>query len=76
LSILRRVNQLPLDKLPARANLRPKEVAAYLNVSTTLIYDLIRSGDLPAVKLGRHYRISRDGLVKAMQTSLVVQPEF
>jgi excisionase family DNA binding protein len=33
------------------------EVAAQLRVSTMTIYRLIRSGELPAVRVGRNYRV-------------------
>jgi len=35
----------------------PKEVAQVLNLSTDLVYDLLREGKLPAVKLGTGKRI-------------------
>jgi len=38
------------------------EVAAALRVSTMTVYRLIRSGDLPAFRVGRNYRIRREDL--------------
>lgn len=55
----------PLDQLPEL--LRVEEAAAYLGTSRGLVYDLVRRGDLPSVKLGRLLRIKRDGLAKAAQ---------
>ncbi|MEX1163889.1 MAG: helix-turn-helix domain-containing protein [Nitriliruptor sp.] len=38
------------------------EVADELRVSTMTIYRLIRRGELPAVRVGRNYRVARDQL--------------
>ena len=40
------------------------DVAEVLNISTGAAYSLVRSGELPAIKLGRHgqWRIERDVL--------------
>jgi excisionase family DNA binding protein len=49
------------------------EVADQLRVSTMTIYRLIRSGELPAVRVGRNYRVrARD--LDAYLTSQVVDP--
>ena len=51
----------PLINDTARAKLERlvtvKELAAYLNVSPTALYRLIRSKQLPSVKVGRQWRI-------------------
>jgi len=39
-----------------------EEVADFLGVTYQLIYRLVRSGELPAVRLGKLYRVSRDDL--------------
>lgn len=36
------------------------EVATMLRVSTMTVYRLIKSGDLPAVRVGKSYRLSTD----------------
>jgi len=36
---------------------RPEDAATILSVTRTRVYDLIRSGQLPSVKLGRSRRI-------------------
>lgn len=36
------------------------EVAASLRVSTMTVYRLIKSGDLPAIRVGKSYRLSED----------------
>jgi excisionase family DNA binding protein len=48
-----------------------EQVAEMLGVNYQLIYRLVRSGDLPALKIGRIYRITQDGLdeyLKAQNT--------
>ncbi len=45
---------------PSRASvLKPEEVAGYLHVRKETVYRYIRTGKLPAVRLGRSYRISQ-----------------
>lgn len=39
-----------------------EEVADFLGVTYQLIYRLVRSGELPAVRLGKLYRVSREDL--------------
>jgi excisionase family DNA binding protein len=38
------------------------EVAARLRVSTMTVYRLIKAGELPAVRIGKSYRIRTDDL--------------
>jgi excisionase family DNA binding protein len=49
------------------------EVADQLRVSTMTIYRLIRSGELPAVRVGRNYRV-READLDAYLESQVVDP--
>lgn len=49
------------------------EVAERLRVSTMTVYRLIRGGDLPAVRVGRNYRV-RAGDLDAFLTGQVVAP--
>jgi excisionase family DNA binding protein len=44
--------------------LKPAEVAAVLNVTVSQVYTLMRSGELPALKIGRKgvWRVSRESL--------------
>ncbi|MBU0516388.1 MAG: helix-turn-helix domain-containing protein, partial [Proteobacteria bacterium] len=41
--------------------IKPKDVAKRLMVSSETVYNLIRSGQLPAIRFGRTYRIYREG---------------
>lgn len=52
-----------VDELPAPL-LKPADVARVLNVTVTQVYTLMRSGDLPALKIGKKgvWRVSRDTL--------------
>jgi excisionase family DNA binding protein len=51
------------DDLPPPL-LKPADVARVLNVTVTQVYTLMRSGELPALKIGRKgvWRVSRDTL--------------
>lgn len=50
------------------------EVAERLRVSTMTVYRLIRGGELPAVRVGRNYRVRRADL-EAYLESQVVDPK-
>ena len=46
-----------------------EEVADMLGVTYQLIYRLVRSGELPAVRLGKLYRVSRADLDQYLERS-------
>lgn len=50
------------------------EVAETLRVSTMTVYRLVRSGEIPAVRVGRNYRIRRSDLDAYLEQQ-VVSPE-
>jgi excisionase family DNA binding protein len=52
-----------VDNLPPPL-LKPAEVAGVLNVTVSQVYTLMRSGELPALKIGRKgvWRVSREAL--------------
>jgi excisionase family DNA binding protein len=54
--------------------LRVAEVADHLRVSTMTVYRLIRSGELPAVRIGKSYRV-REGDLESYLEAQVVEPE-
>ncbi len=58
----------------ARQLLTAAEVAEQLRVSTMTIYRLIRSGELPAVRVGRNYRVRAEDLT-AYLDGQVVDPD-
>lgn len=47
------------------------EVADELRVSTMTIYRLIRSGELPAVRVGRNYRVRARDLETYLEAQVV-----
>lgn len=47
------------------------EVADNLRVSTMTVYRLIRSGELPAVRVGRNYRVRAQDLENYLEEQLV-----
>lgn len=50
------------------------EVADLFRVSSMTVYRLIRNGELPAVRVGRSYRVREDDLQAYLQAQ-VVDPE-
>ena len=44
--------------------LTPAEARAYLNLGRSTLYDLVRRGELPAVRFGKVLRIPREALKK------------
>ncbi len=46
-----------------------EEVADLLGVTYQLIYRLVRSGELPAVRLGKLYRVAKADLDKYLESS-------
>lgn len=40
----------------------PEEISRLLKVSRRLVYQLLNSGELPGIKVGRHWRISHEAL--------------
>jgi excisionase family DNA binding protein len=51
--------------------LTANEVAAQLRVSTMTIYRLIRRGELPAVRVGRNYRVRASALDDYLRAQVV-----
>ena len=44
-----------------------EEVADLMRVSRTTVYRMIREGELPAVRLGRGYRLREDAVHRYLQ---------
>jgi len=53
----------PFPPLPPKPNLRPAEIAKFLDVSTATIYELIDQGEIPSLRVGRQLRIPRERFV-------------
>jgi excisionase family DNA binding protein len=49
------------EPVPQRLLLRIPEVMTMLGLGRTKIYELIGSGDLPVIRVGKAVRIPRDG---------------
>ena len=47
------------------------EVAAITRVSKMTVYRLVHAGDLPAVRVGRSFRVPEDEVHKYLRTSFV-----
>ena len=47
------------------------EVAALMRVSKMTVYRLVHAGDLPAVRVGRSFRVPEDEVHKYLRTSFV-----
>lgn len=48
--------------------LTPEDVQHYLHIGRTKAYQLVRSGALPAVRVGRQYRIPRAYFVEYLES--------
>jgi len=46
------------------------EVAEMMRVSNMTVYRLVHSGDLPAVRFGRSFRIPESAVVSAIETPI------
>lgn len=52
-----------MEQLHARARFfTVNEVADHLRVSSMTVYRLVKAGDLPAVRIGKSYRVREDDL--------------
>ncbi len=51
--------------------LTPREVAEVMRVSTMTVYRLIKAGDLPAIRVGKHLRIRGNDVVKFLDARVV-----
>jgi excisionase family DNA binding protein len=51
-----------MERVQEREILTPEQVADYLQVRKDTVYRYIRDGKLPAVRLGRSYRVPRENL--------------
>ena len=49
----------PMSRSLGSEILTPAEVAEYLKISKKTVYKMVRSGDLPAFKAGKHWRVPR-----------------
>ena len=57
--------------MPDRGLLTVREVAAEMRVSTMTVYRLIRAGELPAIRVGKHFRIKGGDLYAYLDSRIV-----
>ena len=57
------------------ALLTVREVAEAMRVSTMTVYRLIRAGSLPAIRVGKHFRIRRRDLTGYLDARMVGMPQ-
>lgn len=51
------------------------EVAELMRVSRMTVYRLVHAGELPAVRVGRSFRVPQDALDAYLRSSATVEPE-
>lgn len=59
----------------ARLTMTVPEAADAIGVSTRHLYELVRTGQFPAVRLGRRVIIPRSAVDELLATATVVRPE-
>ncbi len=55
----------PLDRLPQYLTI--EEICHLLNIGRSLGYELVRSGELPAIRFGRLLRIPKSALLAHLE---------
>ncbi|KRE38048.1 transcriptional regulator [Janibacter sp. Soil728] len=59
------------DRLGEVRFLTVAEVAAIMRVSKMTVYRMVHNGDLPAVRVGRSFRVPEDAVHTYLETSFV-----
>jgi excisionase family DNA binding protein len=54
--------------------LTPREVAEVMRVSTMTVYRLIKSGEMPAIRVGKHLRIRGHDVAQFLDARVVPVP--
>lgn len=52
------------------------EVADLMRVSRMTVYRLVHAGELPAVRVGRSFRVPQDALDAYLRSSATIEPEL
>ena len=60
--------------IPERGLLTVREVATEMRVSTMTVYRLIKAGELPAIRVGKHFRIKGGDLHAYLDSRIVGGP--
>lgn len=53
----------------------PAEVQAMLGIKLQTVYDMLRSGEIPAIRIGRNYKIPKEKFDRWLSTETVKQTE-
>lgn len=61
----------PERKLSEVRFLTVAEVASIMRVSRMTVYRLVHSGELPAIRVGRSFRVPEDAVHKYLRTSFI-----
>ncbi len=68
------------NEWPESTRLKPvltvKEAASYLQVSPDTVYELIYQQRIPAIKVGRQWRISRAKFVETLESGNLYEPPY
>ncbi|HMX42386.1 MAG TPA: helix-turn-helix domain-containing protein [Elusimicrobiota bacterium] len=65
---------MPTEPRPTREVMDIRELASYLGIGKSKIYGLIRARKIPAARIGRQYRFSKDVIDAWLRESLITQP--
>jgi excisionase family DNA binding protein len=67
-------NQLTAEQLCSAGVVNPKEAAKLLGIGHTMLYALMKKGELPYVLIGRSRRIPRAGIIRYLAEHLTSGP--
>lgn len=62
---------MPHDRLAEARFLTVAEVASIMRVSKMTVYRMVHNGDLPAVRVGRSFRVPEDAVKAYLESSFV-----
>ena len=51
-----------------------EELAVYLKVSKSTLYKIVRQGDIPSQKVGRHWRFRKKAIVNWLERIRTAEP--
>lgn len=55
--------------------LTPSQVAKHLSIGKNRVYALIKSGEIPAIKIGTRYKIPKNQLMEWIENNLLESHE-
>ncbi len=63
------ITQHEMETPNPEALLRPSEASAVLNICRSKVYELLKSGSIPSVRLGRSVRVPAKALYEWIRTN-------